>query len=107
MQNKYDTPCPRCEDFGRRLTNAEADLAKVKAQFAASQAMVTQLQDNRRVVEAERDAAAADSERLEWALPILTGADSDDADKLAMKLALALMRGLDGRAAIDFARKEC
>lgn len=55
----------------------------------------------------ERDAAAADSERLEWALPILTGADSDDADKLAMKLALALMRGLDGRAAIDFARKEC
>jgi len=31
MQNKYDTPCPRCEDFGRRLTNAEKELAEARA----------------------------------------------------------------------------
>ncbi len=86
------------------LEAASADLIvqRDEALIAESKA-ITELAQ----VKAERDAAAADSERLEWALPILTGADSDDADKLAMKLALALMRGLDGRAAIDFARKEC
>ena len=44
-----------------------------------------------------------DSQRLDWALPILTGHDSENADALAMNLAMQLMRGLDGRAAIDAA----
>lgn len=31
MMNKYDTPCPRCENFGRRLTNTEKELADARA----------------------------------------------------------------------------
>lgn len=46
---------------------------------------------------------ARDTERLEWALPLLTGCDSDVANARARALAAALLLGLDGRAAIDAA----
>jgi hypothetical protein len=44
-----------------------------------------------------------DAERYRWALPILT--DGPEADQRALRLAAALMTGLDGDAAIDAARE--
>jgi chromosome segregation ATPase len=47
-----------------------------------------------------------DAERYRWILPIVTGDDSDEADKRAMAIATQLMKGLDGDDAIDAARSE-
>ncbi|NHZ83699.1 hypothetical protein F2P44_31190 [Massilia sp. CCM 8695] len=44
-----------------------------------------------------------DTARLDWTLPLLTGAVSDVADLRAAALAAALIAGLDDRAAIDAA----
>lgn len=46
-----------------------------------------------------------DKDRLEWILPVVTGVDSDNADRKSMAIASALMAGLDGREAIDRAMK--
>ncbi len=48
----------------------------------------------------EYDKLLDDANILDWVLPILTGVDSDSADKKTMALAQALMSGLDGREAI-------
>lgn len=45
----------------------------------------------------------SDTTRLDWALPLLTGARSEAADLRAAALAVALTAGLDDRAAIDAA----
>ena len=67
MMNKYDTPCPRCEDFGRRLTNAENELYMAHADksqtlMEAERAMA-QIREATAKVVAERDAAVADAAR--------------------------------------------
>lgn len=49
----------------------------------------------------EYDTLLDDANMLNWVLPILTGEDSDAADKKALVIASALMSGLEGRAAID------
>jgi len=69
VMNKYDTPCPRCEDFGRRLTNAENELYMARADKAqtlmeAERAMA-QIREATAKVVAERDAAVADAVRKE------------------------------------------
>ncbi len=74
-----------------RLRGCRADLARVREELSVAQRL-----------HVERD--ARDEQDAQARLRLLA---ERDADKLAMKLALALMRGLDGRAAIDFARKEC
>ena len=70
MMNKYDTPCPRCEDFGRRLTNAENELYMAHADksqtlMEAERAMA-QIREATAKVVAERDAAVADAARYRW-----------------------------------------
>lgn len=55
----------------------------------------------RELAEASKDAA-----RFQWILPILTGDDDGQANVKTMKLAGALMVGLDGIAAVDAAMKE-
>jgi hypothetical protein len=48
-----------------------------------------------------------DVARLEWVLPMLTGEDNPIADARTRAMGLALIRKLNGREAIDAARKEC
>ena len=52
---------------------------------------------------AELDAARRDAKRFEWSLDLLLGNDFQEADAKTIRLAKQLMRGLDGRAAIDAA----
>jgi hypothetical protein len=42
-----------------------------------------------------------DAVRYRFVLPIITGHDSDEADVLAMSIAVQLAHGLDGNSAID------
>lgn len=55
---------------------------------------------------AEIEELRKDAERYHFILPIVTGIDSDNADKIAMAIATQLMKGLDGDAAIDAAMQE-
>lgn len=50
-----------------------------------------------------KNAKPTDTARLDWALPLLTGARSEAADLRAAALVVALAAGLDDRAAIDAA----
>ena len=49
---------------------------------------------------------ARDAARFRWALPILTGVDSEMADSRALLIAFQLARGLDGGEAIDTAMQQ-
>lgn len=51
------------------------------------------------------DVLQRDSDRYKWALPILTGTCSVEADKRTIALAMQLGIGLEGDAAIDAAMK--
>lgn len=51
------------------------------------------------------EALTADAARLNWALPILVGDDSDLANARALALAAQLIKGLDGKPALDAAMK--
>jgi hypothetical protein len=64
------------------------------------------LHDQIKHLEAEVAELRKDAERYHFILPIITGNDSDNADKIAMAVAIQLMKGLDGDAAIDAAMKE-
>jgi hypothetical protein len=48
-----------------------------------------------------------DVARLEWLLPVIGGDDTPIANARTLALGKALMNKLDGREAIDAARKEC
>ncbi len=56
---------------------------------------------NYRPPEADHDKLAADSRRYRWLLPILIGGEGGD--QRTLHITAALMRGLDGDAAIDAA----
>ena len=49
------------------------------------------------------EAVRKDAARFRWALPFITGVDSDMADNRALLIAFQLARGLDGGEAIDAA----
>lgn len=52
------------------------------------------------------DRLTAERERLQWVLPVVTGADDDVANGRTAALMMAFGRGLDGIEAIDYAMKE-
>jgi hypothetical protein len=123
--------CEVC-DLAEQLTAAESALAEVQDMATVGRALldvttkmcpdwapadcpseiVSDLVNARDEAFAERDAARAEAERLRedarrlaWALPVLCGVDSDEADKRALRLAGMLLTGLDGVAAIDAAMR--
>lgn len=46
----------------------------------------------------------ADTDRLDWVLPIVSGDDDAVANRRTAALAAGLVRGLSGRELVDFAR---
>lgn len=67
--------------------------------------MEGQLQMQARIdaLEAENKKLRLDAARFDWSLDLLLGDDASEADQKALELSRQLMRGLDGRAAIDAA----
>jgi hypothetical protein len=57
-------------------------------------------------LERELAAAQADAQRLDFVLPIICGSNDYEANKRTTLLGYALMRGLNGRDAIDDAMRE-
>ena len=83
------------------MDRLRGELAAVHAQIEEYKAMaVTRSEQLASALKAKEDA-----ERFEWCLPILT-AQGDLGDKRALALGLTLLQGLDGREAIDAARKD-
>jgi hypothetical protein len=87
-----DTPrTDECPKLGRALYYV--DYHWVKRSFA-------------RRLERELAAALADAKRLDFVLPIICGSNDYEANKRTTLLGYALMRGLNGRDAIDDAMRE-
>lgn len=56
------------------------------------------------VLFADVEEALHDRERLEWLLPVISGNDDDLANERTARLATGIVRGLQGRELVDFAR---
>ena len=82
---------PEAGHFPVLLGEAADHIIDLRASLAAAQVEIAALRE--------------DAERLEWALPILSGDDTPEATARALKLACAVLMQLSGRAAIDSARK--